>query len=101
MRPEGPRPSAFKKLIGLQRGTVGARAISFAAITFSRSLSHLWRRHLHGRRCLALSPEGEDRCRICADKFPIQGTLAKRPPPAAALTRAKRGCESAVGCARN
>src|ERR1700736_3632276 len=100
-RPDGSWPSAFKKLTGLQRGVGGARAISFAAIPFSRSSSHLWRRHLHGRRCLALSPEGEDRCQICADKFPIQGTLANRPPRAAALARAKGGGDSAAGCARN
>jgi hypothetical protein len=37
----------FKRLIRLQRGVTGARAISFAAIPFSRSSSHLWRRHLH------------------------------------------------------
>jgi len=52
-RPDGSWPSAFKKLAGLQR-VAGAPAISFAAIPFSRSSSHLWRRHLHGRRCLAL-----------------------------------------------
>jgi hypothetical protein len=36
MRPEGRSPSTFKKLIGLQRGIVGAPAISFAVIPFSR-----------------------------------------------------------------
>jgi hypothetical protein len=63
MRPEGSWPSAFKRLIRLQRGVTGARAISFAAIPFSRSSSHLWCRHLNGRRRLALSPEGEGNLR--------------------------------------
>ncbi len=36
MRPEGSWPSAFKRLIRLQRGVTGTRSISFAAIPFSR-----------------------------------------------------------------
>jgi hypothetical protein len=35
MRPEEAWPSAFKRLIGLQRGIVGALAANFAAILFS------------------------------------------------------------------
>jgi hypothetical protein len=35
MRREEAWPSAFKRLIGLQRGIVGALAANFAAILFS------------------------------------------------------------------
>jgi hypothetical protein len=35
MRPEEAGPSAFKRLIGLQRGIVGALAANFAATLFS------------------------------------------------------------------
>jgi hypothetical protein len=35
MRPEESWPSAFKRLILLQRGTAGALAANFAAILFS------------------------------------------------------------------
>jgi hypothetical protein len=35
MRPEEAWPGAFKRLIGLQRGIVGALAANFAAILFS------------------------------------------------------------------
>jgi hypothetical protein len=42
MRPEESWPSAFKRLILLQRGIAGALAANFAAILF-QSLSHFGR----------------------------------------------------------
>src|ERR1700682_1652116 len=108
-RPDGSWPSACKKLAGLQRAAA-APAISFAAIAFSRSSSHLWRRHLHGRRCLALSPEGDDRCWICAHKFPIEGTETKWWPSCASggardgetrLCDAKDGKNGSAACQQN
>jgi hypothetical protein len=51
MRPEEAWPSAFKRLIGLQRGIVGALAANFA-ILFSVIVTFL-ALHLRGRCCFA------------------------------------------------